>query len=331
MGSSLAASASSDSVGGRIHQHIVSPTMPPSAYDVSYPKSHSLSELGNHSRVEPIQRDSVYGNGFIDEIYSTPYNLHSSASGTMAEYYSPLGGGRTWNSVPAPAMTAELEQSQNAIFYTTDVPSFYSTANTLSSEDLTGNRLLPVPTSSGPPSGHGSSTTSNFRDAEGTTSGQAFMTGVDTGNVYFSGLKSLSSSRAKSISTSIPFSSMYDTSGMLSREEKPEVHSPSQNLMRYSGITDSALTMAPATSFPRSGTADSSDLEDPLIMSMNGIKGSQDDGYNKTSKSPVYGYRLRDRHDEYVTRSDSGSYSHTRTFLHSLSNVRGLSLSHQGY
>ncbi|EED12618.1 hypothetical protein TSTA_006410 [Talaromyces stipitatus ATCC 10500] len=303
MGSSLAASASSDSVGGRIHQHIVSPTMPPSAYDVSYPKSHSLSELGNHSRVEPIQRDSVYGNGFIDEIYSTPYNLHSSASGTMAEYYSPLGGGRTWNSVPAPAMTAELEQSQNAIFYTTDVPSFYSTANTLSSEDLTGNRLLPVPTSSGPPSGHGSSTTSNFRDAEGTTSGQAFMTGVDTGNVYFSGLKSLSSSRAKSISTSIPFSR----------------------------ITDSALTMAPATSFPRSGTADSSDLEDPLIMSMNGIKGSQDDGYNKTSKSPVYGYRLRDRHDEYVTRSDSGSYSHTRTFLHSLSNVRGLSLSHQGY
>lgn len=63
-----------------------------------------------------MQRESVYGNGFIDE-YGMPYNMHSNAPGTMAEYYGSLGGVRAWSSVPAAAMATALERSQNTILY----------------------------------------------------------------------------------------------------------------------------------------------------------------------------------------------------------------------
>jgi hypothetical protein len=89
---------------------------------MSYPKSHSLSDLGNYGRVDSMQRDSVYGNGFLDE-YGIPYNMHSTAPSTMAEYYGSLGG-KAWNSVPAAAM-ADLNRSPNTTLYSKTADTFY--------------------------------------------------------------------------------------------------------------------------------------------------------------------------------------------------------------
>lgn len=111
----LVTSANADSIGGRFHPYTGPLSLSPSTYDMPYPKSHSLSDLGNYGRVDFIQRESIYGNGFVDE-YGMPYSMHSSAPSTMAEYYGSLGG-RTWNSVPAAAMAPDFDRSQNTILY----------------------------------------------------------------------------------------------------------------------------------------------------------------------------------------------------------------------
>jgi hypothetical protein len=130
----------------------------------------------------------------------------------------------------------------------------------------------------------------------------------------------------------MPFSGTYGTSGLIAHEQKNDLLSPNQNLMmRYTAITDSPFDTTPTTSlvFTRSGTADPSDLEGPLMMSLTGPKNAQGDSHIKNDKSSTYGYRLRAPLDEYVTRSDSGLYNPAGTFLKSSSNIRGLALSHQ--
>lgn len=119
---SLVTSASADAIGGRLYPYSGPLSLSHSTYDMSYPKSHSLSNLGNYGRVDSIQRDSVYGNGFLDEC-GMPYNMHSTAPSTMAEYYGSLGG-RAWNSVPAAAM-ADLDRSPNTIVYSKTADPFY--------------------------------------------------------------------------------------------------------------------------------------------------------------------------------------------------------------
>jgi hypothetical protein len=132
----------------------------------------------------------------------------------------------------------------------------------------------------------------------------------------------------------MPFSSTYGTSGLIAHDEKPELLNPNQNLMmKYTAITDSAFDTLPIASsaFTRFGTADSSDIEEPLMMSMNGPKNAQGDSHNKNDKSSAYGYKLRAPLEDYATRSDSGMYNHAGTFLQSSPNIRGLPLSHHNY
>lgn len=297
-----------------------------------------------------MQRDSAYGNGFSDE-YGMPYNMHSSASGTMAEYYGSLGG-RACSSVPAAAMT-DLERSPSTILYSkthkppslmlrvptdlviaTDVPSFFPTGNMFSSEDLSTNRLLPVPTTTSSPSTNGSNTLSYLKDIDVTASGLPFMTGEETGSAYSYESRGANPTRNRPMSTTMSFSSTYGTSGSIAHDHKSELLNPNQNLMmKYTAITDSSFDTLPITSsaFTRSGTADSSDLEEPLMMPMNGPKNAQCDSRAKSDKSSAYGYKLRAPLEEYVTRSDSGLYTHGGSFLQSSSNIRGLALSHQNY
>ena len=299
-------------------------------------------------------RESQYTEMDSSTSTACQYNMHSSTPGTMAEYYGSLGG-RAWSSMPTAAMATDLERSQNTIFFSkahkpsmpvylcraptdlviaTDVPSFYPNGNMLSSEDHCANRLLPVPTTTGLSSANGSNTETYLKDIDVTANGSPFMPGEETGNMYSWGSRSSNSIRAKPISTRMPFSSTYGTSGLIAHEQKNDLLSPNQNLMmKYTAITDSPFDTIPTTSsvFARSGTADSSDLEEPLMMSMTGPKNAQGDSHTKNDKSSTYGYKLRAPLEEYVTRSDSGLYTHAETVLQSSSSIRGLALSHQNY
>jgi hypothetical protein len=135
----LATSASSDSFGSsRIHHHQTVPSAlsPSSMYGMTYARTQSLSDLENYTRVDSVQRESPYavamaaatnggGAGLIEDIYNTPYGLHSascipttSTSDTMADYYGSLDGPKAWNNAAAAAaMAADLARSQSAIFY----------------------------------------------------------------------------------------------------------------------------------------------------------------------------------------------------------------------
>lgn len=204
----------------------------------------------------------------------------------------------------------------------------------LSSEDFSTNRLLPVPTTTAPSSTNGSNTLSYLKDIDVTANGLPYMTEEETGNMYSYGSRGPDSTRNRPISTKMPFSSTYGTSGLIAHDPKSELLNPNQNSMtKYTAITDSPFDTLPITSsaFTRSGTADSSDLEEPLMMPMNGAKNVQSDSNAKNDRSSAYGYKLRSPLEEYVTRPDSGLCTHAGSFLQSSSNTRGLALSHQNY
>lgn len=204
----------------------------------------------------------------------------------------------------------------------------------LSSEDFSTNRLLPVPTTTAPSSTNGSNTISYLKDIDVTANGLPYMTEEETTNMYSYGSRGSDSTRNRPISTTMSFSSTYGTSGLIAHDPKSELLNPNQNSMtKYTAVTDSPFDTLPIASstFTRSGTADSSDLEEPLMMPMNGAKNVQGDSHAKNDKSSAYGYKLRSPLEEYVTRPDSGLYTHAGSFLQSSSNTRGLALSHQNY
>ena len=201
----------------------------------------------------------------------------------------------------------------------------------LSSEDFSTHRLLPVPTNTAQSSTSGSNTLSYLKDIDVTANGLPYMTEEETGSMYSYGSRGSNPTRNRPVSTTMSFSS---TSGLIAHNPKSELLNPNQNSMtKYTAITDSPFDTLPITSsaFTRSGTADSSDLEEPLMMPMNGAKNVQGDRHAKIDKSSAYGYKLRAPLEEYVTRQDSGLYTHAGSFLQSSSNIRGLALSHQNY
>lgn len=104
-------------------------------------------------------------------------------------------------------------------------------------------------------------------------------------------------------------------------------------MMKYTAITDGAFGSLPliSSAFTRSGTADSSDIEEPVMMSVYGPKNGKDDRHTKNDKSSACGHKLRAPLMEHVPRSNSGLYSHSGGSLQTSSKTRGLAWSHQNY
>lgn len=124
------------------------------------------------------------------------------------------------------------------------------------------------------------------------------------------------------------FPNTYGTSGFIAQDQKAEFLNPDQSsMMKYTAITDSPFGALPTTSsvFTQPGTVYTSDLEEPLMMSMNGLKNAHDGNHTKKGKSS----KLRAPLEGYVTVSESGFHTHAGSFLQSSSNTRRLALSHQ--
>ncbi|OKL58391.1 hypothetical protein UA08_06210 [Talaromyces atroroseus] len=312
----LITSASSDSFGSRVHQQQADPsTLSPLVYGMTYARSQSLSDLGNYHRVDSLQRESPYvaavaaaaaassgGAGLMEDIYNTPYGLHSpscipatSTSDTMTDYYGSLDSPKAWSHAADVAMAADLARSQNTIFYAADVPTLFPTANLLSPGDMSTHRVLPMPTTStGSGSGPSSVNVVNtpyLRDMDMVaTSDLSFIPGGEDDddddeerptNIYSPTAKSSKSSSfvgrvygKPDAATATPERLSHALGGRVASSHHHHGHHGQNYMARYTAIAEGSLDTLPITTtsssaFTRSGTTDSSsDIEEPLMMSM---------------------------------------------------------------
>lgn len=177
---------------------------------------------------------------------------------------------------------------------------------------MPAHRILPVPTSNGTSPVTGNSTSSYLRDIDTASVGLAFMAGEDSQHIYPTDSKFLSSVRSTS-ATSGPFLNTFDTASIATQDEKPVVlGSHQQYLTGCTAISEDSFDTHPTVSsvFVRSSTSDSSDAEDLLTISPNGMKGCFDDGEDsKDNTSFLYGYKTMAHTQGRTSQADSRSYN----------------------